>query len=59
MLISVLHCEHKKQLNLYVLKKLATSTVVEELSLTKCTGNGNSGHGRGARTKLMLAFKGI
>ena len=41
------HCEHKKQLRLHVFKKLATSTVVVELSLIKCTENGKSGHGGG------------
>ena len=50
-LTSILHCEHKKQLHLHVLKKLAASKVVVELSLIKCTENGKSGHGRGARTK--------
>ena len=61
MLTSISHCEHKKQLHLHVLKKLAISTVVVELSLIKCTENGKSGHGRGegGRAKLMLAFKGI
>ena len=44
-LCSILHCEHKKQLYLHVLRKLATSTVVAELSLIKCTENGKSGHG--------------
>ena len=46
-LCSILHCEHKKQLRLHVFKKLATSTVVLELSLLKCTENGKSGHGGG------------
>ena len=35
-MLYILHCEHKKQLHLHVLKKLATSTVVVELSLIKC-----------------------
>ena len=46
-LCSILHCEHKKQLYLHVLKKLATSTVVVELSLIKCTENGKVDIGGG------------
>ena len=57
---SILHCEHKKQLHLHVLKKLATSTVVVELSLIKCTENGKSGHGRGGGgwDKINVYFQG-
>ena len=60
-LCSILHCEYMKQLHLHVLKRLATSTVLVELSLIKCTENWKSEHGRGggARTKLLLAFKRI
>ena len=59
MLTSILHCEHKKQLHLHVLKKLATSTVVVELSLMKCTENEKSGHGREGQDKINACFQWI
>ena len=58
-LCSILHCEHKKQLHLHVIKKLATSTVAVELSLIKCTENGKSGHRRGLGQDEFLLSRGF